>query len=181
MSRQQHQLLHGTTSGDVNSASMPQGEAPNSNLHRNRSQADMTLPADPTPDPLRRHPATGFARTPKYRVCLGTTGTTANPVLKYLIPLIEIHGGEPKYMVGNPYMVGSPHTGWPGQAAGQLWGGGRGARAPVPGPAPAHPLPAPPKLAGCLATMYVGSPPCMRFPPCIWVPHHVFRSMVSGI
>ena len=39
----------------------------------------------------------------------------------YLIPLIEIHGGEPKYMVGNPYMVESPHTGWPGQAAGQSW------------------------------------------------------------
>ena len=25
-------------------------------------------------------------------------------------------------MVGNPYMVGSPHTWWPGQPAGQLWG-----------------------------------------------------------
>ena len=25
-------------------------------------------------------------------------------------------------MVGSPYMVGSPHTWWPGQPAGQLWG-----------------------------------------------------------
>ena len=89
--------------------------------------------------------------------CIGTIRTRANPVLRYLIPLIEIHGGEPKYMVGNPYMVGSREA---------LRG-----------------LPWPPKagrLAG-QATMYVGSPPCMGFPPCIWIPHHVFRSMVSGI
>ena len=41
------------------------------------------------------------------------------------IPLIKIHGGEAKYMVGKPYMVGSPHTWWPGQPAGQLWWGAR--------------------------------------------------------
>ena len=47
-----------------------------------------------------------------------------------LIPLIKIHGGEAKYMVGKPYMVGSPHTWWPGQPAGQLWGArGQGPRA----------------------------------------------------
>ena len=38
------------------------------------------------------------------------------------MPLIEIHGGEPKYMVGSPYVVGRPHTWWPGQPADQLWG-----------------------------------------------------------
>ena len=43
----------------------------------------------------------------------------------HLIPLIKRHGGEPKYMVGNPCMVGSPHT-WPGQPAGQRWGGQQG-------------------------------------------------------
>ena len=45
-----------------------------------------------------------------------------------------MHGGEP-----NPYIVGRPHTWWPGQPAG------------------------------------LGSSPC------IWVPHHVFESKVSGI
>ena len=54
-------------------------------------------------------------------------------------------------MVGNPYMVGSPHTWWPGHHVCGL-----------------------PTMYG-FPTMYLGSPPC------IWVPHHVFRSMVSGI
>ena len=64
-------------------------------------------------------------------------------------------------MVGNPYMVGDPHTGWPGQAAGQLWGGQGGAGA-GPGTGTRAPL-APPKLAGCLAR-----------PPCMWTPHHLW-------
>ena len=37
----------------------------------------------------------------------------------------KIHGGEAKYMVAKPYMVGSPHAWWPGQPAGQLWWGAR--------------------------------------------------------
>ena len=71
----------------------------------------------------------------------------------YLIPLIKIHGGEAKYMVGKPYMVGSPHTWWPGQPAGQLWWGSRlyggqgGARGR-------------PTMCG-FPTMHLASPPCI--------------------
>ena len=88
-----------------------------------------------------------------------------------------MHGGEP-----NPYMVGSPHTWWPGKPARGRAGPAQGARPPGP-----HPT-WPPTKAGLLAgqaTMYVGSPPCMGS-----VPHHAFgfptmylnqRYQVSGI
>ena len=65
-----------------------------------------------------------------------------------------MHGGEP-----NPYMVGSPHTWWPGQPAGQLWwgarlDGGQGG-APPAGQATTY--------VGCpmygFPTMYLASPP----------------------
>ena len=47
----------------------------------------------------------------------------------------------------------------------------------TPGAAPVFPKtwPGPSGRLDGQATMYVGSPPC------IWVPHHVFRSKVSGI
>ena len=69
------------------------------------------------------------------------------------IPVIGIHGGKPRYMVGNPDMVGSAHIFWPGQ---QPAGG------------------APPSLVCGVPTMY-------RIPPCIWLDQHVFRSIVSSI
>ena len=54
-------------------------------------------------------------------------------------------------MLGKPYMVGSPHTWWPGQPAGQLWWGAMLGRLV-------------PTKAGRLA----GRPPCM------WAAHHVY-------
>ena len=77
----------------------------------------------------------------------------------------QMHGGEP-----NPYMVGSPHTWWPGQPAGQLWWGARPLAGPArpPGPHPTWP-PTKDGLMPGQATMYVGSPPCMGS-----VPHHAF-------
>ena len=65
----------------------------------------------------------------------------------YLIPLIQIHGGEPKYMVGN-----RTHTWWGGHIHGNLaphqsWPAGW----------PGHHV------------LHVASPPCMDS-----VPHHAF-------
>ena len=77
-----------------------------------------------------------------------------------------MHGGEPTYMVAWPALVGG-QVGGPGGRAGPA----QGARPPGP-----HPT-WPPTKAGLLAgqaTMYVGCPPCMASPPCIWLPHHVF-------
>ena len=66
VSRQQDQLLHGTTSGDVNSASMSQRETPNRKLHHDRRQADMTLPSGThRQNPNRR---AGRIRKPSHRL-----------------------------------------------------------------------------------------------------------------
>jgi len=75
----------------------------------------------------------------------------------------QIHGGEATNGGELTYMVA-----WPALVGGQ---GG----AP-PGPAPRAPLAPQPGQA----TMCVGSPPYVASPPCIWVPHNVFWSKVSG-
>ena len=76
------------------------------------------------------------------------------PDFCYLIPLIKIHGGEAKYMVGKPDMVGSPHTWWPGQparlASHQSWPAGW----------PGHHVCGLPTMYG-FPTMYLASPPCI--------------------
>ena len=82
-------------------------------------------------------------------------------------------GQEAKYMVGMPYMVGSPHTWGPGQPAGQLWWkakfrGGTQWEVDRSG----YPQLGPPlKLVGGLAR-----PPCVRSGRhvLVWLPQYVF-------
>ena len=81
-------------------------------------------------------------------------------------------GGEP-----NSYMLGSPHTWWPGQPAAPLWWGARldvGQGAAPSGPAPRVRLapiqPGPPPKVAC----WLARPPGMWAAHHVWLPHHVF-------
>ena len=85
----------------------------------------------------------------------------------------HIHGG---LAIQQASFGGGP--GWMGPAPGGRAGPAQGARPP--GPHPTWPRTKAGLLAG-QATMYVGCPPWMASPPCIWLPHHVFGSRVSGI